>query len=670
MLAGRNAMRKGGRPVLAILPQALNAWTSDAGPGGSGVYEPPKGWIVPTPTPPVYANAAELQSYADQVGTRIYYISSSAGVDPNHASVMYYFFNGTNIIDNTGSTTGAGGVAYGTDPMNPSGPVVAWAHWSAVGPCNNGRAPGVRPSHGGGAQNPGPLSFAAGTTSRQRKPDWWLFKRGDTFDLEDDRADYATFAPSFGATTLSLSTLGGETWGKRQVIGAYGSLATARPIIGNKAGTDLITRIPGSGANAYWRNVQYMDLHIRTTRPNTTSSLRFNVTNSTSLGTDSYNVFFQGCLFDKMGASNWINTSSLHVTLHRCAQVDTFSNSGHADHQVGCGSSAGNTNSRLQVSECLFARNGNEDGIDPEIAEDAGTLAFDAFTRNHYWGGELNHMQSWIINSISLRGGSGDQFRMGVRLEGNFWLLGAVDNAGHGGYVDGSGPTGSILNNVLQNFFSSGAHTGNGFAVTMGANDTQVVGNIVTNVGGYSVSRGFGMTPIAWGTTSGYDYHYELRRNKVYGNIFESGAAKTIQITDGIATSEGGLAGEPNYSSPGVIDNWIQFNTCVTSAPAPPNSYTQENGGPAALDASNTVANNTIVANRAALGGADSGARSLKTYLQSLGHTVDFGLLDGVQEMIDVWKSDMRRGTWDDRYTALAVNNYIRRGVAMPPLLR
>jgi hypothetical protein len=677
----RNGMRRA-KPVKGLCADKLNVWDSEDGPGPGPSYEPPRGWVIPTPT---IRDAGTSLTAVAQPGSRIYYISPSSGVVPNHATVMYYFWDGTNIIDNLGNTSPGGvGTPYGTDPLNPSGPVVAWKHWSAVGPCLNGAAAGVRTGDGGIANlGVGSYLYTGNlTTTRLDKPDWYLFKRGDTIDLTADLADYKLTATGFTTTDVSLSTLGGTTWGKKQVVGAYGSLATARPII-YRSGTSsfaLIARQNG-GTPSSWRNVMYMDLHFTSVRADSVSDIKFHsliaVDAAVGEGTGftregSYNILLQGCLWEKMGSGpGGVNGGGNQIAYHRCAVIDTYNNQNDSTHGIGFGCSSGTNQARYQVSECFLARNGNKDtGTPPETLEAADTLGWNIFVRNNYWGGELDHLQSWFRDSISLRGGSGDQWRMGVRLENNFFMQGYVTNAGHGGYPDEDGPTGTMLDNVLQNFYDGGhpAHPGWMFDTGMGAADMPIVGNISTLAGVSNVVRGFYVSPISWGG-SGYDYSYPTRRVKMYNNIFESGATKCFQFLDGIPTGEGGLAGEPAYVAPGVIDYEVTGNHVISTSAAPEWSYVQSNGGPTQANflLENTISGNTTYASRTACtdalrpGGDTDPDYTLADYLTDNGETVSFGFGDGVQELIDIWKAGMRRGDWDDTWTAMSINNEFRR---------
>jgi hypothetical protein len=66
-----------------------------------------------------------------ETGSRLYYISTEHGDD---ATAEIYFWNGTNIIDASGSTLGSDGQPYGTDPMNPSGKIKEYKNWFYVAP--------------------------------------------------------------------------------------------------------------------------------------------------------------------------------------------------------------------------------------------------------------------------------------------------------------------------------------------------------------------------------------------------------------------------------------------------------------------------------------------------------------------------------------------------------
>jgi hypothetical protein len=154
---------------------------------------------------------------AAQPGSRIYYISSAQG---NDRTGEIYFWDGSQIIDSSGRPKDANGVAYGTDPMNPSVAVKPFKRWAYVGPRRDPKRDIGTPGALGSA-------FAA---FRGGFPDWWLFHRGETFDLKADLTSFAqetnpTAVGGGGALTLS----GGRSPSERQVMGAYGDVCQARP---------------------------------------------------------------------------------------------------------------------------------------------------------------------------------------------------------------------------------------------------------------------------------------------------------------------------------------------------------------------------------------------------------------------------------------------------------
>lgn len=304
----RNTLRR----VLPHLPRSnQQAYYSVNGPGDAlgPTYSPPVGWIVPTPVP------SDITTYAYtnvlQPGSRLFYLSNIYGVAP--ALGVYYFWNGSNIVDNTGSTTGVGGVPYGTDPLNPTGPIIAWKHWAACGPAGNTSASlesswsevGIR----GANITVGPVLMLDSMTKRRRSPDWWLFKRGEDFDLADDLIDYKTYATSFNTAETTLSLMGGKDWRGKQVVGAYGPLSTARPKISNRLGGAMVNRQGDSSgtADAEWKNSLYMDLdlagYIRDpSLKDITQTLKWMGIANSACSEPSINVMFQGCLWNGCGA--------------------------------------------------------------------------------------------------------------------------------------------------------------------------------------------------------------------------------------------------------------------------------------------------------------------------------------------------------------------------------
>lgn len=185
---------------------------------------PTAGWVLDTLTPVAHDSPTHTFFAAAQPGSRIYYIDPSQTVITTALAIDQaadtYFWNGSAIVDSTGSLTGAGGAVYGGDWKNPTGPIKPFKSWSYVAPKESG------------AENRGNVSTnrigyvgAASTDFRANKPDMWLFKRATTLDIYSDIRQYLDDTAR-SATTLwgssVITTVGGVSSTQRAWIGAYG----------------------------------------------------------------------------------------------------------------------------------------------------------------------------------------------------------------------------------------------------------------------------------------------------------------------------------------------------------------------------------------------------------------------------------------------------------------
>lgn len=318
----RNTLRR----VRPHLPRSnLQAYSSTNGPGDplGPSYSPPVGWIIPEPVK--FDTTTFALTHVQQPGSRLFYLSAVSGVAPTAG--VYYFWDGANIVDSTGSTTGVGGVAYGTNPMNPSGPVIPWKHWCACGPAGNSGASvesswsevGIR----GASVIVGHTLMADSVTKRRRSPDWWMFKRGESFDLADDLIDYKTIATAFNSTVATLSLMGGATWRGLQLVGAYGPLTAARPKISNRLNGSAVNRWGSATGTvqAAFHNAMYMDIefagYIRDPSMDDlpAGEAKYMAVKQIGLREDSINVMFQGCLWNGCG------TLTTHTSSNRTLLV-------------------------------------------------------------------------------------------------------------------------------------------------------------------------------------------------------------------------------------------------------------------------------------------------------------------------------------------------------------
>lgn len=132
-------------------------------------------------------------------GSKLLYFDPAAG-DNTTAEVLWW--NGTAIVDSTGSPANTAGQAYGTDPLNPN--LVALKPFAALAnaQCNSGSDLRVQ-SHG---RNFGCLA--------RNYPDWFLFRRGQSHT-------------SFNGARLE----GGRSESQPLVVAGYGPLSDGRAVI-------------------------------------------------------------------------------------------------------------------------------------------------------------------------------------------------------------------------------------------------------------------------------------------------------------------------------------------------------------------------------------------------------------------------------------------------------
>lgn len=707
-------------PVLADAALMVTVEVDYAGPVSTVSMPMPileNEWMLPTP---VTKDPAYSLTSNSQVGTNIYYIDPVDGVAPN--LIQAYGWNGSAIIDSAGSTTGAGGVPYGTDPLNPTGPVIASKYSAAILLDVYGNAPGVRV--GGAGYGPGGPEYSA-TTNRREASNWYLYKRGTVLDIDDDLTGYIAACATLGTTcqytTSGLASLGGSSWATRQVFGSYGSTATERATFTKKTGGAMVLRNPSGVVS--WSNIQYMDLIFngKIRNAGVIPAKAFSMVD----GSDGDRVWATGCL--TFGCMNTpVQGGDRHFMFYRTAIIDAFGTAS-SGHTQGIFSSGLTGNARMQVLESFMAQNGFR--FDPQpireawdsipafsaaasYADEALAMApdgkiwvargaktpsawtgtgwvvagnnrkpvpEDVFARNNYWSGKFSATEAFVSRSVLFPAASGEQLmRDRGRVEANLIYSGYLGSAAGGGHDGGTTVTNQILDNV---FFSYSDGTGSNPAwnmgLAMGAANASVRRNIVSRqlvTGGYS----FTLESVAW-EGSGYVYKNPVLSNKIEFNILDTGTAASVAIMDGyrgatgsaFPTTDAEMAlTRANYGAgPGVLNNSVSNNWFITTNGAF-STYTQTTGAPA-TDTTNTIhTGNATYASRAAaaaaLGGVD-GTRTPATYLTSLGFTLEGTDTDGVKKWVDLWKTQ-RRGNWNSALTAPPVIDYVRAGFGMSAL--
>ncbi|MEY2890921.1 MAG: hypothetical protein RJA98_829, partial [Pseudomonadota bacterium] len=367
------------------------------------------GWTIPVPAK---ADTSVPLKNLNQPGSRLFYISAATG---NDSTGQIYFWNGSAIIDSTGSTTNSSGAAYGTDPMNPSSAVKPYKRWSFVGPRN-----------GGGDIGSSGMRYNTAPSTRAGYPDWWMFARGETFNLKTDVNSYLQeFEPVGTSAYTNLGVSGGRSATEPQVVGAYGSPCLARPRFTNPV-YNFVTQFYNAAAPVF-KNVAYLSLHFDGHgREALSASAGLFMLSQPKTAT---NILFEDVWFDAAEVTV-SNENNAQVTLRRSMVTDAYSPG--TEHVQGVYYSGG-LDGKFRIEDSILLRNGFH--ADPKTMAWPPTSAdgWDMFNRNLYLSGKTNSMESGLFDSVSMLGASGDQFRPGMRSERNFYYQGYVLMGAQGG---------------------------------------------------------------------------------------------------------------------------------------------------------------------------------------------------------------------------------------------
>ncbi len=602
------------------------------------------GWTVPVPSA---ANTSVALGDVNQTGSRLYYISAATGDD---TTGKIYFWDGSQIIDAAGKSKDASGAAYGTDPMNPSAAVKSFKRWAYVGPRSNAS------SDIGTADKVGSptTSFRAGF------PDWWMFRRGETYDLTADLTSFAKQGnPNAAPPDSSLAVPGGRSPTERQIVGAYGDVCQARPHFIHPI-ENFVASFKSSYTAAL-KNVAYLSLHFDGhDRPAGAGTPGVVLLGQAAASTD---ILFEDVWFDA-SSINMGTANAAQVKLRRSIVTDNYATDG--SHVQGI-YYEGTRQGSLRIEDSILMRNGFSRG-DPKTTAwpPSGAQSWDIFNRNLYINGETNSMQSGMFDSVSMLGASGDQFRTGARVERNFFYQGSVGVGAQGGYPDSDGPTGTILDNVLQKFVGSGTdenrgQPGWGFILGGGAYSVEVARNIVSGAQYSSDISGLQLMPLF--QDCNHAFAYATRSNNIHDNIFDTGnAPAAVSVSDGVTGSQGCF----NYSFRGVKNNSVNDNVLVNRGGKESEYITV---GAAVGSTNDTgMSRNKSFADRAGAAttlGWAAPNRTLKTYLQSRG--VGVSSVDGFPEYFQL-ATQQRRGQWRPDWTSTPLVNHIRTGFAMQAL--
>lgn len=649
-------------------------YTSGAAIPGGGTVTDIGNWTTPVPVTAVGATEADRMANT-QVGTRFAFIDPVSGINPTagtwantglygNGGGEYYFWNGTNIIDSQGNTSPGGvGVLYGTDPFTPGASVKPFKSWSFVAPRGNGSAPGSAASYGN-------LEFTvAGMTSgRNAKPDWWLFKRGTTIDMTADQAEVP------GATGGTLAVSAGAGPSALAVVGAYGT--GQRPKFKRPISNFLWRWLDG----VPFTDVLYLSLWFdgtdRTANADPGIVLMYQ-------GASTQNLVLEDVVMDGGRGIVYQLCTGSTLKLRRCIVTDNYSTTSHNQGIF----TSNDINSRLQVEDCIFARNGFSD--DPKVMWPQTPVNENIYNRNFYLSGNCDHLNSWLDNTVSLYGASGDQPGRcgGLRVRKNFFLAGYVSMEGKDTTERGS--CGEMTSNVQQVFYRPNGNVFGSMSASYQIGGVTFSDNIITLEGVPVENRGSmsGPISISAATAGGgrsKDSLLGTRNNVFTNNIFwYSGKAVLANISAGIQSAE---SYPPNtddldlqrttwvesattytFQGPGTFGNSITNNKFIGSA-APAVNRTKYRGATAPFNEwvdDTVISGNTYYATEAEAITAESfpdARRTFKKYLETLGHAPANEDEDAVRLYIEYVLLNIRKGQWDYRYTARAIVNYFREG--------
>jgi hypothetical protein len=555
------------------------------------------------------------RTHASQPGSRFYFIDPSQTVVTTELAIdeaaEFYLWDGTNIIDQAGSTTDGFGQAYGTDPRhpNPLATIKAYKRWAHCGPRNASGDVGV--AQDVGRQNPDALMRNTGAFN-----DGWFFKRGTTYQFDTAMTSWRSDkAMSPTMPSCGLMTPQGISATHRMYVGSYGPLTVERATITQPCGA-MICRLTSG-----WNHVLYQDLifdgldragpNYETLSPASTGGAQcVRLLGNTSGTTD---LVFEGCwvLRFKDGFALGANSPNQFlgkVTLFRCVVSDAWAtNNQHAQGVFFTGTSA----SQLDVQQCLLYRNGFK--VDPTAQASAqpdgvGSWVWNDFGRNFYISGRADNLDCLIINNTSLLGGSGDQVRCGMRVEQNFFYQGYFMTGAAGGYPPDVTASGSLIDNVLQRYkstvSSSTAHPGWGFLIGGGAYGVDATRNIFTIAQDSSadtsgVGYGFRLPALWQDNTQGFTVRFQRATTNVdfHDNIIDCVAASAVEEEDGetntaanwwfqwmspitgtvgegnvlTCTPVAGYTGSPSYE-------WYKNSAAITGPAETASTYTQRAG--------------------------------------------------------------------------------------------
>jgi len=498
---------------------------------------------------------------------------------------------------------------------------------------------------------------------RNGYPDWVLLKRGDTWEIDE---------------SLHLSGKKGRSTEEKFLISAYGPAIAPRPqiITGNKTAFKAVRNDLEHAA------ITSLHFEAANRDPNYDGSPPAGV----FLLIGGVGDILIEDLFVKGYKDNFIiqgQTGSFgyDVTLRRNIIVNSYSKVGHSQGIFASGVDG------LTIEENILDENGYNFDVDAEMT---------IFNRNLYLSQNTNAI---LRGNIAARSSSPEQLRRGGLAEKNLFLKtpGGI-SFGHPENTEGSITNGAIRQNVtlhgmdiIREINDPADPTddvirqpqGRGFGIGEKAHNVEIYDNIVSQ---QRYGTGSNMGIQLKGTANPEEATYKIYGNIIYdwkeidrcdtwgcrGNcITIAPSTPTLELTNNSCQqpAEGGrlyningtfLEGLPEYWH---FNNNTYFTTNVT------NHEITSQDGTGSFENFADATGETYVEEE--LPYTDPN-RTMATYLDSLKISFETSsFIDREDAAVDAFMEkarQLRKGSWDERFTAIAAINYIREGFDLPPV--
>lgn len=594
-------------------------------------------------------------------GSKIVYFDSSFG---NNSTADYYWWDGTNIVDSSGNIANPdNNEVYGTDPLNPN--ELAINPFAELLAANDDR---LRTQAGSAAPRQWRFDGLAGGY-----PDWFLYRRGQKH------------------TKFDWIFVGGKSESEPMVVAAYGPLSDGRAIMEPGAGSKNPFSAHNWGLPQNWFHQVLYSLEIRAHYGYVQSHT------SESYAGGPVTAFIEDCYWPNINGG--VITYPPHkTTIRRSIIANSWKDPANGHNQAYYTSDFLN---KVTFDEVIFYKNGF--GTNPLTNADPSRTIY---SRNIYQGGGAK-MGHTYRNIISMDGASGGpQMRFGGLMENSLIVEGyfyssTMSNSPKNDWLESGGQSGvsAIVRNNVQLVYGyptpmdpdsadasdSRSQPKWGY-ILEGASFGAVVENNIISGAMLADDLGsdayFGinvkMKPETYQNGASYtQLNNTIRNNIIYrvnkGLHIEGDAAgvSNVSITNNVIVSDDAIYERNTENLISAAQLLIDDNRFYTD-----DTLQNENW----VGSNNTV---NTKANAATIEGWLDPDRTLKRYVQEvLGLTLVSNDPAGMKTFMTVAIHMRYGGTdaipssgipsasgdypWDERYTGIAVVNWIRAGFGLP----